>query len=95
MVESLTVPQRRALQYLASVPRATPSQLGEGMGGTRSGKAQGLGRLGGTMARRLMSLGMAVDSSRLNSGFPAYAISHDGRLAIAALAHSEREATDG
>lgn len=35
----MTEPQRKALMFLASVRLASPSQIGEAMGGTRSKSA--------------------------------------------------------
>jgi hypothetical protein len=78
----MTEPQRRALTYLASVEMASPAALGQGMGGTRRGNAQGLGRLGGAMGSRLVKLGWARDLSHKCHGFPAYGISSLGRRAL-------------
>ena len=79
---ALTEPQRRALRYLAGRSYATPAEIGEAMGGTRSGKAQGLGRLGGAMAARLIKRGLAYDASGSRGGFPAYSITRAGREAV-------------
>ena len=80
----MTDPQRRALAYLAAHDIVTPASLGEGMGGTRRGGAQGLGRLGGAMGARLVKMGLAHNESRHRGGFPAYSISPAGRQALAA-----------
>lgn len=77
---TLTEPQKKALQYLASVPWAAPSEIGQAMiaDGARM-KAQGMGRLGGTMATRLMKRGLVFPADSQRSGFPAYRISAAGR----------------
>jgi hypothetical protein len=57
----LTAAERRALLWLPRDPAwITAADLGERMGGTARMKAQGLGRLGGTMAWRLMRKGLAA-----------------------------------
>jgi hypothetical protein len=76
----LTEPQIKALRYLATVGYAAPNEIGQAIGGTRSGKAQGLGRLGGAIAHRLIKLDLAVDQSWRRGGFPAYAITQAGRI---------------
>jgi hypothetical protein len=78
----LTPGQIKALRYLASLPpdrSAAPNEIGQAMGGTKSGKAQGLGRMGGAMAHRLIKMHLVVDMSPRRGGFPAYAITHEGR----------------
>ena len=75
---SLTAPQRKALEFLASVSYAAPSENCSAMGGTRGNKSQGLGRLGGAMGARLFKMGLAYHSSA-RLGFPAYSISFEGR----------------
>lgn len=87
----LTEPQRKALSFLATVSYAIPSQIGEAMGGSKRGVAQGLGRMGGAMAARLQRLGLVCDASRNRSGFPAYSISRAGRAEVDAA----REGRDG
>lgn len=79
---TLTEPQAKALRYLAEHPICSPADLGQGMGGTRTGKAQGLGRLGGGMAARLIKMGLVYDASHSRGGFPAYSISAAGRSAL-------------
>ena len=83
----MTEPQIKALRYLATVQYATPADLGQAIGGTRRGYAQGLGRLGGAMGSRLVKMKLAVDASRERDGFPAYAINAAG---IAALEELDR-----
>jgi hypothetical protein len=77
-----TTPQMKALSYLAGVEFATPSELGMAIGGTRSNKAQGLGRLGGAMGARLVQKGWAHHASWQRNGFPAYAITAAGRRMV-------------
>ena len=81
----MTEPQIKALRYLATVQFATPADLGQAMGGTRRGYAQGLGRMGGSMGSRLVKMKLALDASRERHGFPAYAISAAGRAALKEL----------
>ncbi len=85
MARSLTGPQRRALAALPVSPGAlSPAELGAAMGGTRSNRAQGLGRLGGTMGSRLERLGLA--NGRADpAGFPAYRLTEFGERVLAAL----------
>lgn len=78
----MTKSQLAALGFLATVEFATPSAIGQAMGGSKSNKAQGLGRMGGTMAHRLMKLGLVSDSSWHRGGFPSYSITHVGRRAL-------------
>jgi hypothetical protein len=84
----LTEPQRRALSYLATVADASPARIGEAMyhdGWLRLEQnlsAQGCGRVGGTMATRLVKMGLVRDVSLKNGGWPAYAISPEGRKAL-------------
>ncbi len=80
----LTVAEAKALRFLSSVDWAAPNQIGQAMGGTRSGKSQGLGRMGGAMAHRLIKRHLVVDMSRQRGGFPAYSITHEGRAALGA-----------
>ena len=80
---TLTEPQRKALAYMAERAWASPADLGEAIGGTARMKAQGLGRLGGTMGTRLVRLGLARHASRERSGYSAYAITQAGREALA------------
>ena len=96
----LTDPQRRALEYLATVESASPGRIGEAMyhEGWRRRKrqlsAQGCGRVGGTMAARLIKMGLARDVSRLHDGWPAYAISYAGRQLMAKLKKTARSNGD-
>ncbi len=83
-VKTLTEPQRKALTFLASVTCASPAAIGYAMTPARKHplKAQGAGRLGGTMAARLMRNGLVCNASYMNSGFAAYAITAKGRQAL-------------
>jgi hypothetical protein len=47
----------KVLKFLSSVRYAVPAEIGQAMGGTVSGKAQGLGRMGG---RKALGNGMAA-----------------------------------
>jgi hypothetical protein len=91
----LTVPQRRALDYLFTVPYASPARIGEAMhheGWRRQARhlsAQGCGRVGGTMAQRLVKMGLVRDVSLKNEGFPTYEISPQGRQLIWRLTKQE------
>jgi hypothetical protein len=84
----LTEPQRRALEYLNSVTNATPSRIGEAMyheGWRRRERhlsAQGCGRVGGTMATRLVKMGLVRDLAMKNDGWSLYEISQRGRELI-------------
>jgi hypothetical protein len=92
----LTAPQERALRYLAKVPSATPGRIGEAMyheGWRRQENhlsAQGCGRIGGTMAQRLVKLDLVKDISLKNDGWPLYAINENGRRIVAKLKQGER-----
>jgi hypothetical protein len=81
----LTTPQLKALTFLATQKFATPADIGQAMGGTQWGSAQGLGRTGGAMACRLVKFGLVVNASHLRSGFPAYAITQAGRNCLAKI----------
>ena len=51
----LTEIDRKVLSWMAQCLRyVTPAEIGSAMGGTVSGKAQGLGRMGGRRAKRLI-----------------------------------------
>ena len=80
---ALTDPQLLALRFLADRTCASPAELGAAIGGTRAMKAQGLGRLGGTMGTRLVRLKLAEHASWDRGGFPGYRINAAGRAAIA------------
>jgi hypothetical protein len=71
----LTGPQIKALRYLATVQYAVPSDIGQAMG-----RDQASNRVSaGWVAHRLIKLHLVVDMSRVRGGFPAYAITHEGR----------------
>jgi hypothetical protein len=53
---------------------ATPAEIGAAMGGTVTGKPQGLGRMGGRRAKRLIEKGLVEDCSFMRGGFPAYRV---------------------
>lgn len=86
-MSDLTKRQIVALKLLAGRRYATPADIGDALtvGRIRPLKAQGAGRLGGTMGTRLVRLGLAEHANSLRNGFPAYAISAKGRLALAGL----------
>lgn len=87
---SLTEPQINALRFLAKcgLGGAMPAQIGEAMdvnGTYKHGhglSAQGAGRLGGTMAKRLIAKGLA-QHARHPQGFSLYRITEAGRAALA------------
>lgn len=56
----LTEAQRRALRHLASVNWCSPASLGEAMSDQERLKAQGAGRIGGSMGGRLVKMGLAA-----------------------------------
>jgi len=86
----LTEPQKRALMALSKHPYLSPAMLGQYMlpKGHRHLKAQGYGRLGGSMAWRLRRMGLArsvdrafgSDARRWSLGF---AITELGRKRLA------------
>lgn len=82
----LTKPQKLALSFLATVDYAAPARIGQAMITERyrgqGHSAQGLGRVGGTMASRLVKMGMARDRSREFDYFPRYSITDAGRAAL-------------
>lgn len=82
----LTAQQRAALKFLAGVRFAAPSAIGQAMeearGSTRIRTQQGLGRIGGGMASRLVKMGLAAHDNHARQGFPAYSINAAGRAAI-------------
>lgn len=81
----LTAKQRMALTALAQVDPMigylTPAEIGDAMGGTKRGHRQGCGRIGSSMAHRLIKLGLVKDISFLQRR-PAYRITDKGREAI-------------
>lgn len=86
MNKKLTVSQFKALRVLSLHDYLTSASLGMEMtnGVKRDGgpmKAQGLGRLGGTMGTRLVLMGLAWNSHRAG-GYPAYEISSKGRRVL-------------
>lgn len=80
----MTDPQRRALTLLSSKPFASPAELGAVISDRPHLTAQGAGRIGGSMAARLIKLGWAVSCSWERGGFPAYRITRDGQEALSA-----------
>lgn len=80
--------ERRILAHLADKPWDSPSNIGaalvEGrdLKAARRGNAQGLGRIGGGMCRKMIVKGLVTDASRARGGFPAYAITATGRKAL-------------
>lgn len=88
----LTNAQRTALRFLASRPNASPAELGYALTEGRKYPMvpQGAGRLGGTMAWRLIKVGLAESAALLRGGFPAYAITPAGRTALSRTEAPER-----
>lgn len=82
----MTEPQRLALAAMIAVPYLTPAEIGYAISPDRPGgrvlKAQGAGRIGGSMASRLIKFGWAENCSHLHMGFPAYRITDVGRIAF-------------
>lgn len=80
----LTKAQHRALVRLADSVYATPADIGYAICPDRDPplKGQGAGRIGGSMAKRLIDLGLVEDASHLRWGFSAYRITGAGRLAL-------------
>jgi hypothetical protein len=78
----LTDKQRRALEYLNTRPWVTPADLGNALSDRKHLTAQGAGRIGGSMAGRLIKLGAAESCARYRGGFPAYRITPAGRAAL-------------
>lgn len=80
--------QRRVLECLAKSDWQTPATIGWAMVEGRDtkaahkGSAQGLGRIGGGMCRKMIDQGLVRDASRQRRGFPAYAITAAGRAAL-------------
>ena len=84
----MTAPQRRALRILTERDRQdgmSPSDLGShmrtdaGVTGLEHRMPQGSGRIGGTMAHRLMRRGLVIQVTHWP---PAYRITTEGRLAL-------------
>ncbi len=75
----ITEKQRAVLLFLSKQPHAIPQEIGAAAGGTKRNIPQGLGRIGGAMAHRLIKKGLVEDASFLRSGFPAYRITGAGR----------------
>jgi hypothetical protein len=84
-IQKMTEAQRLALRSMAAVPFVAPSEIGYAMTRDRPYplKAQGAGRVGASMAIRLIKLGWVEDCSFLRGGFPAYRITGAGRAAVA------------
>lgn len=85
---TLSDAQRRVLACLVKAPWDTPANIGWAMVEGRDTKAahrgcaQGLGRIGGGMARKMIAQGLVKDASRERRGYPAYAITQAGREAL-------------
>jgi hypothetical protein len=83
---SLTETDRKVLTWMVNIRivtpvlgsyqgYATPAEIGVAMGGTVSGKPQGLGRMGGRRAKRLREMGLVENCSFMRRGFlPAYRV---------------------
>ena len=56
---AVTEKQRLALAFMAGQRFATPQEIGSAIGGTKRNIPQGLGRIGGAMAARLVKAGFA------------------------------------
>lgn len=67
----------KILRYMVGKPFCTPAEIG-GVIGTKTNKAQGLGRMGGRLAKKLVADDLAGDCSHLRGGFPAYRITLAG-----------------
>ncbi len=83
----LTEAQRLALTALSTAKYLLPSEIGYAMTPDRPHRplvAQGAGRVGSSMAQRLIKLGFAVDASWRRDGYPAYEITPAGRDALKA-----------
>lgn len=81
----LTEAQRKALHCLSGARYRTPAEIGWSIGAVDQGKvlkAQGAGRVGSSMAVRLMKRGLASDATWMRDGYPAYAITTAGRAAL-------------
>ena len=83
----MTGPQRRALEAMATRGPMSPADIAAYMD-PRDGRrypmsGQGLGRIGGTMAQRLIRAGWAVP---VRLWPPTYTITAAGRAAVAAEA---------
>jgi predicted transcriptional regulator with HTH domain len=88
MKMKLTEIDSKVLKWMGQVygpsTYVTPAEIGRAMGGTISGKSQGLGRMGGRRAKRLIGMGFVEDvSSLMRGGFPAYRITALGRSQLA------------
>lgn len=92
---SLTDPQRRALTYVTEHPGASPAMVGWAISDREPAlKAQGAGRLGGTMLWRLRKLGLVSaslrDMDRRGRCFSGgWRVTHAGRIALAQQPPSE------
>jgi hypothetical protein len=71
---TLTEADRKVLSWMVRIRYSTPADIGTMIGGTVSGKAQGLGRMGGRKAKRLREMGLVEDCSAMRGGFPAYRV---------------------
>lgn len=83
---TLSKPRVRALRLLSAWVFCTPSQIGWAMTQDRRGralKAQGAGRVGGSMAAQLIKAGLVENASHLRGGYAAYSITPAGRRALA------------
>ena len=79
---TITDKQHLALAFMADRRFATPQEIGAAIGGTKRNIPQGLGRIGGAMAARLVKARLVESASHLHSGFAAYRITGAGRRVI-------------
>lgn len=85
MSKPLTNSQRSALNFLDRAEYRTPAEIGWALPrdkGRPALKAQGAGRVGSSMAVRLMKLGFASNAAWKRNGHPAYSITPAGRAAL-------------
>lgn len=80
----LSSAQRLVLEFLADRPWASPSEIGWAMTPNRTHPLvpQGAGRVGASMAVRMIKQGLVEHETKGRSGFPAYRISPAGRRAL-------------
>lgn len=83
----LTSPQAKALAYLATVDWSSPYFIAEAMATEAYRRferpsSQGYGRIGGTMAHRLIKMKLAKDVSEAPYYTPRYSITEQGRRAL-------------
>lgn len=86
----MTEAERRVLKHLSDKLWDSPANIGWAMVEGRDLKAahranaQGLGRIGGGMCRKMIARGLVKDASRIRGGYPAYAITPAGLAVLAA-----------